>query len=579
MLGIDYCFTCWPGGPVTPPPCRACGSAEDYYMSGLCARCHPAAPGERSPVWRLAGPLAESRVVVDSCPYCYGWGVTRTYGWQCSPCRSWRERFPNAGPCIGCGRAVPVDATGHCRLCHKQRSYYARQIGQPKPSTLSYEQTVKGGHQLWLVGMWHVEGNGKTPYRKKTVPADMSLLHPVDWQQLVLFDWPRDIKAGLRNGFPPPPNAGLEAAFHQLAREHAQRYGWKKAKAERVQRGIRIMLGIQDTPGAAIRRSDVMQLSRIKHSAAVVADVIASAGMLEDDIDPPPVRLFKASTRVLPEPMRQELSVWLEVMLHGSPTPPRYRPRSHTCISNYIRWAMPTLQLWANNHTSLREIGRDDVKDILAPQGLRRATVLIALRSIFKVLKGRKLVFINPCSRLSAPQERTVPAAVDLTKLRADLNSDNPATAAIAALLAFHAVRLWQIRVLLLTDHHDGRLHIGDQVVILAEPVRRRLAAYLDYRARTWPTTVNPHLFIHRRSWSHDRPATPWWIRNQLSVSGQSIRQDRILDEAHATSGDLRMICELFGLSAETAMRYVSTVNNVGRERTYRPLSPSPGSQ
>jgi hypothetical protein len=37
------------------------------------------------------------------------------------------------------------------------------------------------------------------------------------------------------------------------------------------------MLGIQDTPGAAIRRSDVALLSRIKHSAAVVADVLAEA--------------------------------------------------------------------------------------------------------------------------------------------------------------------------------------------------------------------------------------------------------------------------------------------------------------
>lgn len=570
MLNIPHCFQCWPGGPVTPPPCRKCGSGENYYTSGLCARCHPGAPGEKSPVWRLAGPLAENRVIIESCPDCFAWGVTRTYGWRCVGCRHALEEFKNNGPCASCGRAVVVLPNGHCRLCHKQRMMIARQTGR-LTRNVSFAEAIEHGHQLFFAGMWHFEqGHGKLPYRKKTVPPDMALLRPVDRQQLVLFDWLRDLKAGLRNGFPPPPDPQLEAAFHQLAREHAQRFGWSQAKAERVQRGIRVMLAIQDTPGAAIRRSDVLQLSRIKHSAATVADVIAAAGMLDDDIAPPVVRWFDANTRDLPEPMRQELTVWFDVMMHGSTTAPRRNPRSHACVNNYIRWAMPTLRRWAETYDSLREIGRDDVANILAPNGLRRSTVLIALRSIFKILKGRKLVFINPCARLSAPQDRKIPEPVDLRQLRDNLNSDDPATAALAALLAFHAVRLWQLRAMLLTDLHDGRLHVGEQVIVPAEPVMQRLAAYLDYRARTWPTTINPHLFIHRRSWMHDRPVTPWWLHHQLGMSGELIRQDRILDEAHATSGDLRMLCELFGLSAAGAMRYIATVNRPDRGGTYR---------
>jgi hypothetical protein len=523
-------------------------------------------------VWRLTGPLADNRVVVDSCPDCLAWGVTRTYGWRCAGCRSWYEVHPETrnGPCITCGRTVPVMRSGHCRLCHKQRSLIARTTGQ-RPSRVSYHDAVKHGHQLFLAGMWAFPtGAGKVPYRKKTVPADMSVLHPVNHQQLVLFDWPRDLQSGLRKGFPPPPDPRLEAAFHQLAREHAQRFGWSQPKAERVQRGIRVMLGIQDTPGAAIRRSDVLQLARIKHSAATVADVIAAAGMLDDDIEPPVVRWFHANTGDLPEPMRQELSVWLDIMRHGSTSPPRRRPRSHTCISNYLRWAMPTLRLWAHVHQSLREIGRDDVVNGLAPAGVSRSKGLQALRSIFKILKGRKLVFVNPCARLSAPSDRKAPDPVDLQRLRDNLNSDNPTTAALAALLAFHAVRLWQIRGLQLTDLHDGRLHVGDQIIVLAEPVKQRLATYLDHRATTWPTTINPHLFIHRRGWMHDRPVTPWWIRKQLGMSGQLIRQDRILDEAHATSGDIRMLCELFGLSAAGAMPYIATVNSPDRGGTYR---------
>ncbi|MFI5068912.1 MAG: hypothetical protein ACHP9Z_33720 [Streptosporangiales bacterium] len=88
MREIPYCFGCWPGGPVIPPPCRKCGSATDYYTSGLCARCHTHAPGERSQSWKTGS----RKVLVDSCPDCLGWGVTRTCRWLCPGCKTWRER-------------------------------------------------------------------------------------------------------------------------------------------------------------------------------------------------------------------------------------------------------------------------------------------------------------------------------------------------------------------------------------------------------------------------------------------------------------------------------------------------------
>ena len=122
-------------------------------------------------------------------------------------------------------------------------------------------------------------------------------------------------------------------------------------------------------------------------------------------------------------------------------------------------------------------------------------------------------------------------------------------------------MRIWQISGLLLTDVHDGRLHVGEQVIPLAPPVHQRLSAYLDHRQRSWPTAINPHLFIHARSWDTTRPISPWWIRHQLGISGQQIRFDRILDEAHATGGDIRRIIDLFGLSVAGANRYIVTVN------------------
>ncbi|MGY6655346.1 hypothetical protein ACXIZN_24605 [Amycolatopsis sp. TRM77291] len=68
----------------------------------------------------------------------------------------------------------------------------------------------------------------------------------------------------------------------------------------------------------------------------------------------------------------------------------------------------------------------------------------------------------------------------------------------------------------------------------LAAPVRLRLIAYLTCRQRSWPNIAHPHLFI------------------------------RYLDEAHASRGDVRCICDLFGLSIAGAYRYTATVDQPG---------------
>ncbi|MFI6326502.1 hypothetical protein ACIBG8_53900 [Nonomuraea sp. NPDC050556] len=581
MREIPCCFECWPGGPVTPPPCRYCGSRRDYYTSGLCARCHTHAPGEKSPAWRLLHPGrgADGRGVVsflvDSCRDCLGWGVTRTYGWLCAGCKSWREHSSQRGICAGCGLQVALDDERLCRLCRKNRIMLAHREGR-RLRAVCFE-AHRSGQQLFLAasGMWHQQGHGRRPYRKKTIPVDMSRLRPVTHRQLVLFELPRDLRAGLARGFPPPPDAELERAFHQFVREHARRYGWSKAKADRIQRAIRIMLGIQDTPGAPIRRSDVMLLSRIKHSAAVVADVLTEAGMLQEDREPAIVHWFAVNTAALPEPMRHELRVWLTVMREGSASPPRCHPRADTTIRTQLREALPALTTWASGHASLREIGRDDVLAVLPPRGMPRATMLTGLRSIFRVLKGRKLTFVNPTARISAPTpDKPIPAPVDLAALRAALDSTNPATALLSALLAFHAVRIHQLGKIRLTDIRDGRLHIGDQVILLADPVRQRLSRYLNFRNTTWPTTINPHLFLHVRNRGNQRPATVWWVRHQLTMPGQLIRQDRILAEATATGGDVRALCDLFGLSIAGSCRYSAALDRIDDPRTLPARAP-----
>ncbi|WP_414943850.1 hypothetical protein [Amycolatopsis sp. cmx-11-32] len=179
------------------------------------------------------------------------------------------------------------------------------------------------------------------------------------------------------------------------------------------------------------------------------------------------------------------------------------------------------------------------------------------------MLKARQLTFVNPTARISVPvPHQEVSAPIDLSAVRAALNSAEPTRAALAALLAFHAIRIWQLCALQLADLRDGRLQVDDRVIPLAVPVRLRLTAYLTCRQRSWPNTANPHLFIHYRNANTTRPVTPYRIRKRLGMNAQAIRQDRILDEAHASRGDVRRICGLFGLSVAGAYRYTATVDH-----------------
>ena len=106
-----------------------------------------------------------------------------------------------------------------------------------------------------------------------------------------------------------------------------------------------------------------------------------------------------------------------------------------------------------------------------------------------------------------------------------------------------------------------GNCEIG-RVIPLGEPVLDRLAAYLDHRARRWPTSTNPHLFIHFRTAARSEAVGPRWIKLTLDLPGTitPIRRDRILHEALATDGDPRRLCDFFGLSISTASRYTDAV-------------------
>lgn len=539
FTGVAFCFACWPGGPVVPPPCLACGAADGYFTNGLCARCHRMG---------TAG--------IDSCRDCYAWGATRHRAWYCIGCGAFRQKRP-LGTCISCGRAdIPLSTNGACRLCVKQRTRVLTTARWPFPDVV---EANKDGQQLFFADMFLLNGprTGRRGKRPPPPPTpDVPL--PVGLRQEAMFHLPIDLRIRRTLGFPEPPNPRVLATVLRWVDAHGERYGWSNGHTCAVRGAMRILLGLQETPGGPIPATEVLALRRLGyHSVPAVLAVLEENGLLDDDREPPIFAWFRLQVADLPEGIRHELTVWFDIMRNGSSTPPRRLPRADTTITTQLRTALPVVRHWATTHASLREVTRDEVKAVLPATGSQRGLTLGSLRSIFRVLKGRQLVFTNPTTHMHARAPiPPIPDPIDLIALREAIGANDPARAALAALLAYHAIRTKDLRNLLLTDVDNGRLHVGQQVILLAGPARDCLAAYLDYRTATWPNTINPHLFIHRRSATHTQAVNPNWIRDTLGLPPDAVRRDRILDEAFATGGDLRQLTDLFGIHVATAHRY-----------------------
>jgi hypothetical protein len=449
---------------------------------------------------------------------------------------------------------------------HGRRSKL-RTIGSRTPSGRSSSDRFKGRVQ-------------KRPLPQLARVASGQQFSPVPWRQLTLFD------------LDPDPAVMVELAERadsqmlrycdEIVRDHARLHGWSTKQIGDVRRSLRFLEVLQDTPGARINATDVLKLPALQAnvSAESTLEVLAAAGLLNDDRISPPERYFIKQTAGLPEPMLTQLRTWFDIMIHGSDKAPRRRPRDPLTARWQIQAVVPILRVWASTgHDSLAGIDGDDVASALPPAGAPRHLADQGLRSLFGVLKSRKMVFVNPTRRVPVTASNdTIPLPLDTAAIRQALNSPQPATALAVALVAFHALAARQLRALKLTDIVDGRLTLDGRVIPLAAPVLPRLAAWLDHRARTWPATVNPHLFVNRRTaprLTHVSRPFPW---REVSFTPQGLREDRILDEVRATGGDIRRICELFDLSVEGALRYAGTTfDHTEPPDDESPVSPTEG--
>ncbi|WP_241563466.1 hypothetical protein [Streptomyces sp. E1N211] len=429
----------------------------------------------------------------------------------------------------------------------------------------------RNGQQLYLANLHHTyvpRGKGK---RSRGNAADAEHLQhhshvaqftPLRWRQLLLFRMPPN-QGALKRRITVPDTEMLTYCDSVL-RDHAARHGWSKKLTNEVKRSLKLLHALQDTPGAKIHASDVLELPRIGGTALSTLEILAAADLLIDDRTLAVRHYFAKHTADLPPAMVSQLQTWLDVMIEGSRQAPRRRARHPQTAHLHILGMNSILRTWAEEgYQSLAEVSRKDFVAALPARGAHRNFAEQGFRSLFKVLKSQKMIFIDPTRGLPiTPVSATVPLPLDSEAIRKALNSPDPAVALAVALVAFHAVTSPQLAAMQLTDVRDGRLTLQDRTIPLAGPVLTRLSAYLDHRSKTWPATLNAHLFINRKTAPRTTPVSrnfPW-IAAQLKP--QALREDRILQEIHATGGDVRRICDLFGLSITAALRYANTLEH-----------------
>ena len=550
---VEYCYECMPGGPFTPPPCERCGSSA-YFNQGRCELCHPGSP-------RYPG----------ACKDCLAWGVYRQNNWLCWACRWWRQHYP-VGDCVYCGRRVTIGVQGACRLCLES----ARRVTEPGTAP-DPADGVRHGLQLFFANL-------PAPRKPKRSTSGIRALRralaaevdrQADWDQPELFHIDPDPEL-LRQA----TTAGARDWTYRtdtIVFAHAEKFGWSERQTNQVRRSLKMIQLIRPDGATQVRASEVLRLSGYDTNTNRVStlDVLAEAGFLIDDRVPQIVRYFETKTAGLPETMTSQLAVWFDVMRHGSTIPPRRKPRDDNTTRTLTLGITPILHAWANTGIdSLAQVNSRMIADSLPAEPSQRHWADRGLRSVFAVMKARKLVFTDPIRNLPTVNTRTtIPMPLDAAAIRAAFNHPDPATALGVAIVAFHGLTNGQTRAIQLTDIVDGRLTLHDgRLIPLAEPVRVRLGAWLDYRAQRWPATINPHLFLTQQTaprLSAPGHSFPW---KKAGLNPQSLRTDRILQEIYATGGDVRRICDLFGMSIESATRYAATLGHP----TFREEIPAP---
>jgi len=508
-----------------------------------------------------------------SCDHCLAWGMLTER--LCKACRSFASAHP-AGTCVTCGLDLPVDA-GVCRPCRKQASLIA---GPANKSALNLSVAGVTGHQLWFhFGRLARAGNRPVDALPAAAPPPrMVRLRPPSVQPL-LCDVPRDlsrVSAQL-----PPIDACLAERLQAEAERLAELRGWSPRTLSLAQRGLRILMAVHG-PGEPVKATTVRQLTARNMPFPHIIDILAAAGILEDDRPDTLAIWLDEQLAGLPVQIRAELDTWLSLLRHGGP---RCRPRSRRTIVRNIYSIRTFLTGVSGQYSTLRQVTRNDITAWLDGRpGRSRPQDASTLRSLFGTLKAERLVFSNPARGVRVGRRSpSVPAPLPshLLTTVAAAAKDNPALRLVVALAGVHALLPGQIRHLRLdqADLPGRRLDPASLDRPLDEFTASAISGYLAFRNQRWPATASPYLLVTRKTAHTGLAVSEFWMTTLfrgLPVTAEKLRDDRIVEEALSGRADPLHLAAVFGFGPRTGLRYAQAAHDPGAPLRPAELSGDP---
>jgi integrase len=585
-LAAGRCARCYRLGRTRQQRCTACGEIRSVYFGDRCERCKQQARLHLGRCQRcgrqatLSGRycracLEQAAERPGSCADCLCW--TGLLGGRCRPCRlfGWKHDLSD---CPSCGRQVPLGAAGRCRLCL---------------ATSRASGTIPGpqaGIQLFaLVNM--------PARRRPSEPRVEPPLRPaVMLGQLRLCS--TTAAHGPTRAAPRPqqrPNPRPRLVDRVRNRQHqdldaaligyGQARGWPPETLRRARRGLALLLASQPplTSRSPLDAAAVRQFLLDRHLTALrVVEFLTDQGLLASNQHAALDRWLVRRLEPLPGQLRAEVHTWVEVLRGRGPR--AGRPRKAATIQGYLRAFEPALADWSTRYQSLRQVTTDDITDQLGRlTGPTRLLVLAVMRSLFKTLKARRVIFTNPTAGLELHREPPPPALSLDPARRAGLlkRLHRPDARLIVLLAGVHALRPHQIRVLALDDVDlaAGTLRTGGRFRRLDTLTLAELHAWLVLRRSRWPASANPYLLVNQSTAGGLTPVTRSYVQEvfqRLGLTAEDLRIDRLLAEVQATGGDPLTLTRLFGLSDTTAIRYCLELGPL--DQTIEPPEPHPRS-
>lgn len=501
-----------------------------------------------------------------SCILCDCWFTASRRG-RCLRCTQAGGLGAAAAICGRCRRPAGPLVEGRCRGCHihiavhgpgaEHESFTQLWFGEPLPTGLALLRRPATSAAT--------EHGGRPVSEHLAFPGQQALFEARrDWRRLAYT--PAHLLPSL--------TPAAETLLAELASQ-AQRERWEKGPVASTRQTLTILLSWLGS-NAPVRETDLHDLAQTKEhlSARRAARFLHERGLLIVD---PNLHRDSDQDRVerelaaFPETIGRELRAWVRAVRGEG----RWeRPgRSYHSIARYVGVLKPVLDRWIDNGIdSLRTVTRQDIEEAIATRtGTPARAIHIVLRNVFRALRQERLIFRDPTRGLVFSGITTVPPSIPSDRLAGLLDRARSAfDHVVIILVCVHALNGTDIRRLLLSDldlprerllvRRPGRRH----VIYLDETTYHSAAEWTRERHRRWPASANLHLLINR--WTAVDPnaaittAALHGTFQHAGVSMQTARQDRILHEAHETEDPLHLI-RLFGISATTAMRYITAAH------------------